>query len=158
MVSFKLSWVGEVEAEKSLEFTIAPKIRVEELVADKKFKRTVALELKHKEEQLPLTLMLRDYVERLSDVHGAAQNETQESSQAALDIVSSALDRVKSKFGSDSVNPGIAVICQPDASDGNPDTRASLIPEFAERYRVLRGENKPIKNLSKRYVSGRAEQ
>lgn len=157
MISFKRSWVGEIEAENSLEFTIAPKIRVEELLADKKFNQKVASELKHKGEQVALTPILRDYVERLSDIHGAAQVEIQESSQVALDIVSSALDRVKSEFGSDAVNHGIAIICQSDESSSKSNDRALIIPEFGERYRTLRDENKPIKSLSKRYVSGRTE-
>ena len=157
MVSFKRSWVGETESEKSLEFTIAPKIQVEEVVADKKFKRSVAKELEDKGERLALTQMLRDYVERLSHIHGITQKEIQESSQQALGIVSSALDRVKHEFGPDAVNPGIAIICQSDGDDSHNGASSSLIPEFSERYLALSDANKPINNLSKRYVSGKAE-
>lgn len=157
MVSFKRSWVGESESEKNLEFTIAPKIRVEELIADRKFKKSVASELEDKGERLALTQMLRDYVERLSLIHDVTQKKTQESSQQALNMVSSALDRVKHEFGPDAVKPGIAVICRSEGAGSDNDASSSLIPEFAERYRVLTDANKPIKNLSKCYVSGKAE-
>ena len=158
MVSFKRSWVGESQEMRNLEFTITPRVRVAELSKDPKFKRAVASELESKGERIEVTPLVREYVERLSEIHGAVQTETQGQIDGACETVSEAFNRAKLEFGSDSLDPGIGLIQESAHENADIFEAPSLTPEFEQRYRSLRNANKPLINLSKRYVSGKAQE
>lgn len=141
-----------VHEEIFFRFTITPSVSVLELRKDAGFKSSVLTELEAMGSMVPLTPLVREYVEALGRVHETVRRSMKEDLAQWETIVQSAMDNAKQQLGDNPV--GFVMVCI-DA-DGDEIEEAQLFTDVIERRRLLERRSRHAGHISRFYVSSLA--
>jgi hypothetical protein len=148
-LSMPSSWEPQGEW-KHLTFRAVPGITLQTLQEDKTVKPTVLADLEPFGPVVPLTPLIRDYVEGLSVVH----QEFRTCTQADIAVSEASFDWAWQRCRSISDSDGKAVRIVEFNSRGNWSDEDHIFEELISRRRDLSAKNQPLVNLARRYVSG----
>ncbi len=150
----QMSWPFEWEEidtpQRRMRVWVVPSILVDELATAGKFKASILAELQRLgEESLPLTPILRQYVESMCVVHDKIRQSV--SSQAELDYATTAaaLDRARVEFGQELAG---LVVSAGENSEA-PAEHHYISDRSWTRREVLLKKNSRLTKLSRKYVS-----
>jgi hypothetical protein len=131
-------------------------VDVKRLAQDRRFKKTVLEELAARADQghVNLTLLIREYVERLCTVHEFLRGRLSTDVASWDQTIIGALDRARGAFGEQL--SGLAVVAEEEADDVEYlDVEfADIAVQPIEWRQQLEAKNRNLGSLSARYVTG----
>jgi hypothetical protein len=149
-VSWPSSWEQMNAPDQRLRFSVIPEVSVRELVSEGGFKAKVLEELKRDgKEHVPLTPILRRYVESLASVHAFVRAAISGPAETDNQTVSAALERARAELSSELA--GLAVTVGDDPENVH-ETHYLSDRSWVRRATLIR-KNSQLSNLSRRYVS-----
>lgn len=102
-------------------------------------------------DMVPLTPLVREYVEGLGQVHETVRRSLEADVSEWETTVQSAMEKATQELGN---NPVGFVMVRIDAGDETEE--AQLFPDVIERRRLLTRRSQHAANISRHYVSGLA--
>jgi hypothetical protein len=155
---YKMSYPAKVEEpgvpSSKIRFGIVPSLDTARLEEDEDFKATVLEELKSVGSYVPLTPLVREYVERLCCVHESLRRETVTDVSRWDAIVADVERRATDAFGKDLLS-GLAVVTEDDAGLWPEIDR--IFSDITKRRKSIVRKNRNLRGLSHRYISGATE-
>lgn len=131
--------------------TAIPSVSLNELRSDSIFKRRILKELEGQDDLIPLTPLVREYIEALGRIHDALRNGIADDLERFDGIVASAVDRAQNELGAKFI---AAVMI---AEDGVVIEEDQLFVDLIERRKNLERRNRYAGNLASQYVTSMAE-
>lgn len=143
---------SERDEKPKLRYSISPRINPTILIGDEVFKTNILNELLNVGKAVPITPMIREYVERLLEIHKFARGKINSRVSNSIEVIENKLTRLERELDQNCRN-GFFLRKYNNKNDSKPAEETSLIKDFIERYNFLIKNNKDLKNLSIRYVS-----
>lgn len=150
-MSFPSSWEPPGKFE-NLVFRVNPQLELRELREDPKFKSDVLRDLEAIGEQVPITPLVRGYVEGLFEIHEFVRRRFESAATTWEAELRRVLSDARNEFGGD--KPGLAIVAR---DDRNVVSDSEEVFDHLLTYRArLQRKNGFLMKLSSRYVSGQA--
>jgi hypothetical protein len=138
-------------ASSKIRYGIVPFLNTAHLEEDKKIKRRIVNELKKRGTNVPVTPLVREYVEGLGAVHEVVRSQTKANVERADETIASVQERAQNLFGED-FRVGLAVVAEDEDNEGVWTEVEHIFDELSKRRRMLYVKNGLLKNLPLRYV------
>ncbi|HEY6342029.1 MAG TPA: hypothetical protein VIY49_11095 [Bryobacteraceae bacterium] len=151
-LSFSSSWVPPGEL-KHLEYRAEPFIALQALREDERVKRSVVADLEPIGPDVPLTPLIRDYVEGLSVIH----QEFRECAQGAIPTSEASFNWVWERCNAGSGSRQKAARILESDADGTWTSEDHIFQSLIAHRNDLVTKNQALTNLARRYVSGACE-
>jgi hypothetical protein len=152
-LSFATTWEPE-GAFKDLVYRVVPSFNVTKLAEDGEFKKAILAELSAIGPVVPLTPLVREYVEGVSMVHESFRSSIQHD----MPRWEGQFDWVWQRY--EEMCPGdgrvVEIFCADDEMNELTD-REQIFSEVIEHRKYLARKNSVLTNLTRRYVSGSCE-
>lgn len=152
--SFDSGWTGSFSEDGQdkglLRYSSYATIDLVKIRADGKFKASVLVELANSPDQLDVSILVREYMEKLAEVH----EKVRASYKSEFDNASNAISSAVNQYAD--INAGNVVglsAAQFDDSTGTAKTYQSIFDDLSIRIRRLIQRNRNLVNLRLRYVS-----
>lgn len=149
--SFSSSWVGGLK-EGMLSFSASSRIDLDRLRADKKFKKSVIEPFGDK--VVKAETLVRDYLEGLSAVHEQTRKDLDPTFGLARRTILEAIEEFRMGSGDDETY-GLRVIAL--TNEDNVNWESAVFAELHEYVEQLRRKNRPMVNLTRRFVTSNVE-
>ncbi|MCY7279339.1 MAG: hypothetical protein LH610_00305, partial [Sphingomonas bacterium] len=146
--SFNSRWVERDSEDTFLQYSVGASVNVDDLRADRKFKRSILKDFAE-DERIDVLAMARIYIEKLGQLHSQCRDDTSSLMERNKRLLRSALDRYQRETGESRI--GVAI-----ARSNNDRTVQSFdhLPEdVIDWYESLVKRNRNVVNLRKRFVS-----
>lgn len=145
-----MEWEEHNAPKQRLRFVVSPIISVQQLADERGFKPKILTELRASDnDELPLTPILRRYVESLTSVHEAVRDMLSVQAESDHQVLLQACERARQELPG---LTGLAVI--KGETEENLEERHYISMNAWERRESLMRKNTVFSNLSRRYVSG----
>ena len=160
-----MSWENMELPSSALRFAIVPSLEIRRLERTK-FKSAVLDELRSKDSGkpskgktkglVPLTPLVREYIEGLARVHEDLRKQISKTVEAVEATLSDVEKRAREVIGNEPPGlPGLSVVAEKEP--GLWDETIHVILEPLEYRQALLKKNSSLANFSERYVSGAIE-
>lgn len=136
------------DTERRIRVATDPQLAVEGLKEDRKMPKGLLDELKAKGESVPLTPLIKEYVECLGHLHEAVRQETSEMAVAYEGTLRDALQRTRDAYGTTRVAAAVKL-----GPQGTIDESHQLFEDLLQLRDALLKKNALLKNIAQRFVS-----
>ncbi|MFM8550879.1 MAG: hypothetical protein ACKOCD_00950 [Nitrospiraceae bacterium] len=143
----------ESQGQVRLKFSVTPSIDIARLRGDEKFKSSVLSELEKTGLSVPITPLVREYVEGLAVAHESLRDMTTKDAKEWEALLADMQRRGYGQFGNEQWAVELVVV----GADGKVTESHSVFEELASYRQMLVDKNANLKGLAARYVSGAAE-
>ena len=148
-MSYPREWINS-DSRCRLAFRIVPSLSVAELKEDPKVKSGIIAELEGVGEYVPVTPLVREYVEGLGIVHEEFRALSKSNVERWESVIRAICNRAVTEF--DALKSGVAiVVCNEDG--GELESENVFEDPIQYRSNLVR-KNQNLSNLSARFVSG----
>lgn len=137
-------------AFENLVFRVRPFLDVRELDQDGSIKSRLMAELHELGEKVPLTPLVREYIEGIGAIHGGFRSQAKAPVEGWEAMLKGAIRRARDEFGGD--KPGLAIVAWDEG--GRINASEHLFEDFMKYRATLERKNGFLEKLSARYVSG----
>jgi hypothetical protein len=146
-------WIDRDTERQALHSNISVSLKPEDLRADGKFKASVLAEVEAIGDVVDIKLMIRQYLDSLGRVHETVREMTRPLFEEWKGAVGGVLGRFEQRFPEE---PKVARAVVDQQPDGRRYTkRFEVFDEPFKYIETLRGRNRSLSNVSKRFVSTR---
>lgn len=152
--TFDAGWTGRFadgpEDRGLLRHSSYASINLEKIRADGKFKASVLAELTNSPDQLDVSILVREYIEVLAQVH----EKVRDSIKSEFDDASASISAAVTQYAE--VNAGNVIglsVAEFDDTGNAVIVEQSIFEDLAERIQRLMQRNRNLVNLRLRYVS-----
>jgi len=142
--------VSQKGKDQSL-YTLTPALKTEELNQDKKFKKTILVELKKFGDEIDIKPLVREYIAGIANIHEKIREIMRDDITNWENTLFSMIDLFKENFGQEESIVGLAAVIKED-----DDTYNGIVPiftEFIEHRRELENKNRTLSTLKNCYVT-----
>lgn len=143
----------ESQGQVRLKFSVAPSIDVAKLRGDAKFKASVLNELEKIGSDVPITPLVREYVEGLGVAHESLRDMTMKDAEEWEALLANIQSRGYEQFGREQWAVELVAV----GADGKVTESHPVFDELAKYRQTLVDKNANLKGLAARYVSGAPE-
>ena len=148
-----LSYPARVEepltAQAKTRYGVVPFLNTVELEQDESIKQRIIDELRKKSPQIPLTPLVREYVEGLGAVHEMFRTQTKTDVESADDAIAMVEQRARNAFSENALF-GLAVVAENEENEGVWTEVDHIFDDLVKRRRILSTKNGLLNKLSLR--------
>ena len=148
IISFHSGLVDQ-DLNGNVQFSVIPRTTLDNLAANKDFKKSILDEIKALGGQIDLRLPIREYVSCLVKLHQEVRKVFSKIIIESREFYSKAVEEYSTIGGQVVQHPRLE--CCKDS--GEVDERVELIINFLNRYDILHRQNSQARNISKSFVS-----
>ena len=141
----------EKQDKNQLLFTLTPLIKIQQLQEDRKFKKSVLMEIEKIGAEIDCKPLIREYVSGIATVHENIRTIVQKDVLNWEKTLFTSIDRFKEKISPEESIIGLSAVITED--QGTYSGIVPLFSEFIEHRRELEKKNKTLKNLGIRFVT-----
>lgn len=147
-IGFNQSLVNSKEGPY-VQFTVQPRISIEEIAENERFKQKVLHELKEKMTYLDLRLAAREYVYCLTLLHAEIRAAIRDNFSKSRAIYESAVEKYSKLDERKIEHVRLEVLDE----NGFPTENVELVTEFLKLYDALRGRNSQVNDIRRFFTS-----
>ena len=152
--TFDSRWTGsftnDAQDKGLLRHSSYATINLAKIRADGKFKASVLNELASSPDQLDVSILVREYIEGLAQVHEKVRSSFKSELDDASDAIRTAIARYAAVNGGDVIGLSVAKF---DDAKGTVTAYQNIFVDLPDRIQRLKQRNRNLVNLRLRYVS-----